>query len=266
MHILTLFGWRVAKKGVSSLGALILLRAGYEPKCSLCLEDSAMAAEGSGAELEGEPENPRVGRPLGFSSRDDPFSGDRWTEDETSGVQGDLQTGDRTPEQEAVDLLMQAEQAQSLEPDYFNYESAEGENASPDHEPRVQAEGSQVLGQRAGQSRPVTGGPVHGSRARLVEQPGFSGLDGHVERPDGLRQPEDQGPRRLDRGDAASGSLNGYVRQRNVGGSFWEQGGDSARAVEGQLLILLDGFFSRCSRPLITWVMLLSMGSQCLTK
>ena len=51
MHILTLFGWRVAKKGVSSLGALILLRAGYEPKCSLCLEDSAMAAEGSGAEL-----------------------------------------------------------------------------------------------------------------------------------------------------------------------------------------------------------------------
>ena len=66
-----------------------------------------MAAEGSSAELGSGREASQVGPTLGFTSRDDPFSGDRWTGDEMSESAGNLQTGERTPEQEAVDLLMQ---------------------------------------------------------------------------------------------------------------------------------------------------------------
>ena len=89
-----------------------------------------MAAEGSSAELGSGREASQVGPTLGFTSRDDPFSGDRWTGDEMSESAGNLQTGERTPEQEAVDLLMQAEYAQGLEPDY-DFESAEGGAGSP---------------------------------------------------------------------------------------------------------------------------------------
>ena len=65
-----------------------------------------MAAEGSSAELGSGREASQVGPTLGFTSRDDPFSGDRWTGDEMSESAGNLQTGERTPEQEAVDLLI----------------------------------------------------------------------------------------------------------------------------------------------------------------
>ena len=71
-----------------------------------------------------------AGRPVGFSARDDPFTGDRWTDGEEPEAQGEVQQGARTPEQEAADLLMQAEADQGMEPDY-DFESAEGGNASP---------------------------------------------------------------------------------------------------------------------------------------
>ena len=58
-----------------------------------------------------------AGRPVGFSARDDPFTGDRWTDGEEPEVQGEVQQGARTPEQEAADLLMQAEADQGMEPD-----------------------------------------------------------------------------------------------------------------------------------------------------
>ncbi|CAE6962741.1 RE1 [Symbiodinium sp. CCMP2592] len=67
------------------------------------------------------------GRTVGFSAANDPFISDRWTNDEMSDGHGGQDRGDRTPEQQAEDLLRQAE---NLEPDY-DFESAEGGNGSP---------------------------------------------------------------------------------------------------------------------------------------
>ena len=67
---------------------------------------------------------------LGIGQGDNPFSGDRWTSDDDSGERG---MGDRTPEQQAADLLRDAEAVEGMEPDY-DFASAEGGNGSPEHE------------------------------------------------------------------------------------------------------------------------------------
>ena len=89
-------------------------------------------------------ESPQRGRTVGFSAASDPFTGDRWTNDEMSeGVSGQ-DRGELTPEQQAEALLRQAE---NLEPDY-DFESAEGGNGSPLQE----GQGQQVEQSRAEQS------------------------------------------------------------------------------------------------------------------
>ena len=89
--------------------------------------------EPSYEDQDGQPENVQSGRTVGFVAADDPFTGDRWTNDEMSDGASGQQRGARTPEQQAEDLLRQAE---DLEPDYDNYdfESAEGGNGSPPQE------------------------------------------------------------------------------------------------------------------------------------
>ena len=86
-------------------------------------------------------ESPQRGRTVGFSAASDPFTGDRWTNDEMSeGISGQ-ERGELTPEQQAEALLRQAE---NLEPDY-DFESAEGGNGSPLQE----GQGQQVEQSRA---------------------------------------------------------------------------------------------------------------------
>ena len=86
--------------------------------------------EPSYGDQEEQSENIQGGSTVGFSAVNDPFTGDRWTNDEMSEGIGGQERGERTPEQQAEDLLRQAE---NLEPDYDNYdfESAEGGNGSP---------------------------------------------------------------------------------------------------------------------------------------
>ena len=86
--------------------------------------------EPSYEDREGQYENAQGGRTVGFSAADDPFAGDRWTTDEMSEGTSGQKRGERTPEQQAEDLLRQAE---NLEPDY-DFESAEGGNGSPPQE------------------------------------------------------------------------------------------------------------------------------------
>ena len=95
--------------------------------------DSGSGMEPSYEDQDGQPGNVQSGRTVGFAAADDPFTGDRWTNDEMSDGASGQERGARTPEQQAEDLLRQAE---DLEPDYDNYdfESAEGGNGSPPQE------------------------------------------------------------------------------------------------------------------------------------
>ena len=169
-----------------------------------------MVTESSGAGFVGDAESPRGGRPLGFTSRDDPFTGDRWTEDERSGDRGGPHDGETTPEQEAADLLMQAEHAQAMEPDY-DFESAEGGNGSPYLENRQE--------RAEPRTRDRDGHGAESIETGLLWTVGQSSGDGSRSRRDEPVQAQqsrahDQGPQAVDA--EFSGTLNGFF-----GGAPW---------------------------------------------
>ncbi|CAE7205891.1 RE1, partial [Symbiodinium sp. CCMP2456] len=81
---------------------------------------------------------------LGLAGRDNPFSGERWSDEEELRPGRNRREGDRTPEQQAADLLESAEAAEGAEPDY-DFASVEGGNGSPDQgEVTVSADRSRV--------------------------------------------------------------------------------------------------------------------------
>ncbi|CAE7275199.1 RE1 [Symbiodinium sp. CCMP2456] len=82
---------------------------------------------------------------VGITEETNPFSGERWDDDEGSRQRGTRRSGDLTPEQQAVDLLVSAEAAEAAEPDY-DFASAEGGNGSPEQgEGTVPVDRSQLI-------------------------------------------------------------------------------------------------------------------------
>eukprot|EP00439_Symbiodinium_sp_Y106_P055609 s1913_g7.t1 len=137
-------------------------------------------------------------------------NGDRWTEDERSGDRGGPHDGETTPEQEAADLLMQAEHAQAMEPDY-DFESAEGGNGSPYLENRQE--------RAEPRTRDRDGHGAESIETGLLWTVGQSSGDGSRSRRDEPVQAQqsrahDQGPQAVDA--EFSGTLNGFF-----GGAPW---------------------------------------------
>ena len=188
-----------------------------------------MSAEGSGVGPEGQstvdddrvPVGPRL---IGFAESDDPFTGDRWTGDEWSDDRAEPRNGERTPEQEATDLLMRAEAAQGLEPEYdFDYQSAEGGNGSPEQESLHTLTGLQETGHGGKGVLGVT--PERPQTAELFNPEASRSL---------VREPNraQQGPLAASAG--TSEVLNGIPEGRAARGDMWEQIATSTRSVDDQ--------------------------------
>ena len=104
-----------------------------------------MAAESAGSgnepeygQMREDTQDLQGGVTLGIGQDDNPFAGDHWTSESGS---GERREGIRTPEQQAADLLRDAEFGDAVEPDY-DFASAEGGNGSPDYEGMVAPAGS----------------------------------------------------------------------------------------------------------------------------
>ena len=188
-----------------------------------------MSAEGSGVGPEGQstvdddrvPVGPRL---IGFTESDDPFTGDRWTGDEWSDDRAEPRNGERTPEQEATDLLMRAEAAQGLEPEYdFDYQSAEGGNGSPEQESLHTLTGLQETGHGGKGVLGVT--PERPQTAELFNPEASRSL---------VREPNraQQGPLAARAG--TSEVLNGIPEGSAARGDMWEQIATSTRSVDDQ--------------------------------